>query len=305
MFRFFNTVEEKKHSFTKHEAPKKISGPCLPSMKVSQNEADAFRMKAITLMKSKGIPFDFRALRNIPILASESSLNTSILSCYQLLSPFPGEIIELKGSFKRNGIKDSTPIPDSFHILPHPSQQSGFPHPSQHNGWALDKALVEHPLTPEEIVQRKLFLAKELMPNGSLLEQAKEHLKQKRNGIASSELIALHRKLAHALVGGNGTIIDDFFNRLSNVPNPYEIISAVYEHINQAVFHDKPIVSEHAFALSMKEALQPSVKRILAGATLTPFDQKLQLAAYKQVQEFMTSIDVRTQLETDIALFNS
>ena len=305
IFRFFNPVEEKKHYYTKHEAPKKTIAPCLPSMRVSQNEADAFRMKAITLMKSQGIPFDFRALRNIPILANEASANTPILSCYQILSPFPGEIIELKGSFKRNGIKDSTPIPDSFQLLPCRSQQSGFPHPSQHNGWALDKCLVEHPMTSEEILHRKLFLAKELMPNGTLLERAKEHLKQKRYGMVCSELIALHRQLAHAIVGSNVAIINDFFDRLSTVPNVYDTISAVYEQINQAVFYDKAIVSEHAFAKCMKEAILPGVKRILSNEGLTPFDQKLQLATYKQVREFMTDIDLRTQLESDIALFNS
>ncbi len=305
--RFFNPETPKKHSYSKHEATAKSLTPSLPSMQVTQQETDAFRMKAITLMNSHGIPFksvaeQLKTLRNTPILMNRKSLDAPIISYYQIVSPFPGEIIEFKGSFKRTGDKFSIPIPSSFQI----HKQNGFPQTAQHNGWALDPCLVRSN-APQDILERKAFLAKELLPDGALAEQAREHIAKKRVALDPKELVELHRQLAHALVKGNPEMIDAFFDALLNRNDAYDVISSVYEHINQAIFHGKQLPTHEyaSFMICVCDALSSAVHNIMNRSPLSDFEKRLEAAAFKQVREFMSTVDVRAQLESDIAIFRS
>lgn len=101
--------------------PVKTIAPCLHTMQVSQQEADAFRMKAITNMKDEGILFNSiseqqKILRSSPILAISDSSDAPIVSCYQILTHVPGKVIVLQGAFKRNGDKPSTPLVNQFQV---------------------------------------------------------------------------------------------------------------------------------------------------------------------------------------------
>jgi len=231
---------EATHEFKTSSNHKKINHAAVSFIQqneqtISNNEADAFRVKAISLLKTNGIRFttiaeEFQAIRSTPIQATIDSSDLKRIMMTQVLKPFPGEIIAFKGIFQRDGeaLHKSVPLTDSFEISTM-SHQTGFPHPIQHTGFALADCMV--PCCPVNLQKLKSFapilqlkqeIALKLLPNGSLNSQAKEILKKKREIFEenSKELLQLHLAFYKTLFNAfpeenrseNGLeIIDQFF----------------------------------------------------------------------------------------------
>lgn len=231
---------EATHEFKTSSNHKKINHAAVSFIQqneqtISNNEADAFRVKAISLLKTNGIRFttiaeEFQTIRSTPIQATIDSSDLKRIMMTQVLKPFPGEIIAFKGIFQRDGeaLHKSVPLTDSFEISTM-SHQTGFPHPIQHTGFALADCMVPGcPVNLQKlksfapILQLKQEIALKLLPNGSLNSQAKEILKKKREIFEenSKELLQLHLAFYKTLFNAfpeenrseNGLeIIDQFF----------------------------------------------------------------------------------------------
>lgn len=235
------------------------------SIQPSQQEVDAFRVKAITMIQKYQIPTPIQeavsSLQEAPIEVEDSveegkifekNLSTqasaAIISLRQVLNPFPGEVIKLTGAFTRNPQITllSTPIPESFRVSSR-STQTGFPHPLQHNGWALADALIpDYPLRPDqlplfgELAKKKRELAYTLLPKGCLRARAKQFLEWKKEAYESdlSEFIHLHKTLAHSILEASASdiceniaIVDGFYLALEKRKDSYEYLAGVFHHL--------------------------------------------------------------------------
>lgn len=219
---------------------------CSSYLEIPTQEADAFRVKFISLLKSQGMTVSEQlpTIKATPIQrVAEGS--PSIVSMMQTLRPFPGETIVLKGSFLRSTKNSSVPIPDSFHMASE-SSQTGFPHPSQYALWSLCDQLVpicplrlDHLVLLQPLYLSKNALAKELLPQGSLNAKAKEILKLKKQAFEKNRdtYLGLLRELNHAMLKAAPkgvapenalSLIDRFFE---NKPS-YEYLSDIFEIIN-------------------------------------------------------------------------
>lgn len=226
---------------------------------ISIGEADAFRAKAISLLHNHGIRFtslteEFSSIRTTPIQASLQNQETkdkakkSRLLLKQIISPFPGEVIEFKGEFQR--LEDtksrSVPVSESFKISSK-AHQTGFPHPSQHHGWALSDHLI--PPCPQRfdllddfyfIYQEKQRIAQALLPEGELNRKAKDLLKDKKQIFEANrtEILNKHQELALTILraapadvyeGNAKDLISAFFGHLKSIPQVYNYFSEVHE----------------------------------------------------------------------------
>lgn len=303
-----NEKIELSHKFHFVESEKTLYRPSLfidPSpikndLKPSPFELDAFRMKAITLLKHQEIRFtsltdELKLIREVPIVVQESpslsqTFKESIIAMRQTLSTLPGETIELKGSFKRypESSCHSVPIPESFHIETQ-IHQIGFPHPSQRNGWS-----VSHLLLPSEGVahEMQIHIAKELQPHGRWNQQAKETLKLKKLAFEANlnEFIMLHRRLNQKMLNDSHqdyrSVLDSFYEELSKHPHPYQYLSEVHQQILVYVFDKNPSIpfirpAERAFI----DLLTSTYQKI---AIENP--SFLHEMAYKQLHEFYTEL---------------
>lgn len=226
---------------TKEEIPIK---PELSPLVPSKLEMDAFRMKAITLLKHHKVCFTsltdpFHLTREIPIVVIENSpfskaVTDSIVSMQQTLSAFPGETVKMKGSFRRSSQNycHSVPIPETF-LIEMQSHQSGFPHPMQRHGWALSPSLLPpaHPLA-----DKMHEIAQKLMPEASLNGQAKEVLRIKRECFDSHahEFLDYHSKLNKKLLEmakvKNDVLVDRFFSTMRKRKNSYINLCTIHHH---------------------------------------------------------------------------
>lgn len=226
---------------------------------ISKNEADAFRAKAVSLLRNHGIRFtstpdEFASICKTPIQASlenplsQDPAKKSRLLLRQIISSFPGEVIEFKGEFQRvQGTKNqSVPVSDSFEISSK-AHQTGFPHPLQHHGWALSDLLI--PPCPQRfdllddfnlIYHEKQRVAEALLPEGELNGKAKELLKAKKQVFEDhrNQLLDMHKTLALAILkaapvdayeGNANEVIAAFFDYLPSVPKFYDYLSEVHE----------------------------------------------------------------------------
>lgn len=217
-----------------------------PNTLVSKQEEDVFRMKAITQFQKLGFRFDeMKSFKYSPISASSAD---SIVSMFQTIVPFPGELVEMKGSFRRNiaSGSHSIPIPDSFQLISK-SIQTGFPHPCQHTGWALANQLI--PAFPQNMDQltywqplnkRKNDIAKDLLPNGKYLAKAKELLKLKKRCFEENlnEFLALQKTLSQAIVScsqasSEKNKFDLFYSIVEKQSSPYDYLAETYQIINE------------------------------------------------------------------------
>ena len=179
---------------------------------ISIREADAFRVKAISLLKAHSNRFlsvsdQLNSVKITPIQTLPTDSST-IISMSQTLNPLPGEKIVLKGLFRREEENTSTPIPESFE-LSSAAEQNGYPYPSQHTGWALSDVLIPYcPLEFDELplfyrlYEEKAYIAKELLPKGRFNLKAKELLKAKKEFFEqnSVDLLEQHKKFNLALL---------------------------------------------------------------------------------------------------------
>lgn len=210
----------------------------------SKQEIDAFRMKAITLLKHHQVQFtslteQLHLIREVPIVAIEHTIQSksiaeSIIAMHQTISPLPGEMIELKGSFKRylDTKVRSCPIPESFYINTQ-SKQTGYPHASQHNGWTVPHEFIKD---SNELKKMK-ELAEKLMPQGIWNAKAKELLKLKQHIFDGnlSLFLSLHKKIANRLIEIAKTdpenTVNLFFEHLSTQSKVYHYLSGIHQSI--------------------------------------------------------------------------
>jgi hypothetical protein len=230
---------------------------------LTEREEDAFRMKAISLIKNQPILFPsirdtLQAIRQTPIYSAITSEEKQgdnsepyIITLEQTLMPFPGEIVILRGSFKRDpsSLTPTMPITDSFEMTT-TSIQTGFPYPSQNNGWALANPLIPmQPLRPHDfgelivLLEKKEQIALAFINKTSLLEKSRKlcQLKDEAAKANKNEFILLHFKLIKSifkasprkLVPSNATeAVNDFFSWLENQESPFSSLSNVYRQIN-------------------------------------------------------------------------
>lgn len=230
---------------------------------ITNREADAFRMKAISLMNNNEVHFPSIAeamniLRESPIYFTVSQDEaegrvsaSSIISLQQTLTPFPGETIILKGSFKRDpqSLTISTPITNSFQ-LSSASKQTGFPYPIQHTGWALANCLIpkephrlENLKEVREILTKKSTVAESLLKKEEFHEKAKQLLKLKEEASLKHQrtLLSLHKSLCQAFLSaapksvlpeGAGKVILSYFHWLEDHPSPLAQMAKDYHSIN-------------------------------------------------------------------------
>lgn len=232
----------------------------------THREVDAFKVKAVTMIRNYGFPSTslyeaLKAVQRAPVegaASEESPAEATIVTFRQTLQPFPGEVIELEGSFKRDGKSKvaSVPIPDSFRLASR-SSQTGFPHPIQHNGWGLSDKLL--PPLPDDFQQLPLYrtlyqhkrkMALALLPQGQMLPQAKELLVSKEEAYLkyADDLLALHRRLALSIIWAAGEhksrrglqVIQRFFSYLEGVPSAVHHLAQVYQKLDE-IFIAQPI----------------------------------------------------------------
>ncbi len=260
LFRFFfkkKKIKKTIHLNTPSQHKKAEQVSIVVAQALLKQEEDAFRMKAISLIRKKGILFPsiedaLKAIRETPIYTTTPISASSILMLSQTLTPFPGETVILKGSFKRTpkGPLPSTPISDSFELSTK-SVQTGFPYPSQHTGWALADALIPmHPHRVEELPQlNELFIKKEEISNAfSDQKPLKKHAhaliqsKEKAVQEQSKEFFNLHRQLfcsiltaapKHLVSSNASSSVTAFYNWISKHPSPYRECSQWWYQFNQ------------------------------------------------------------------------
>ncbi len=235
--------------------------PTIAAHVPTQQEEDAFRMKAITMLHkdifSTPTREAFHSIRSAPIVsllnAQESQgPDADITSLHLTISPFPGEVIRIKGSFQRtkNEKVGSIPIPESFQLSSH-STQTGFPHAKQYTGWALDNLLIaryphhldELPLF-KPIYEKKQAIAHELLPQGSLINKGRELLKLKKKAI--EEDLPLYLKLSRqatvALFAAAPAeyvnadyldVIDKFYSCVKAQASPIDFLGQVHQSMTE------------------------------------------------------------------------
>ena len=229
-----------------------LVSPLVPGFQPTTRERDAFRLKAITLLRQysdaeeTGWGEVIKTVRRAPIQSAfnappgdDSSAYHGIVAFRQILQPFPGELIVLEGSFQRNAHSTvtSVPITSSFKLTAK-SAQTGFPHPSQHNGWALNDRLLS-PNLSHALLLRKRKLANQLLPQGRLNRKAKEWLRLKRNAFQENleRFLGLHEQLAETILnradrGYSSESLSHFFAFLRAQEDPYDMLSLTYQTLS-------------------------------------------------------------------------
>lgn len=222
----------------------------------SPQEIDAFRMKAISvLLKHAGTSVSeaMRCVRTSPIKAimvQGENETAGVVALQQRLMTFPGEFVEVQGSFRRRVLQTgrSTPIPESFSAETL-STQTGFPHPSQHTGWALSEALlVEYPQRPHllphltTLLERKRDAGLRLLPHGSLIGKAKQSYGIRRRVFDENRKIFLPRLQSTMEIlcpSADRETIKAFFAWLQERPSAFSDAAATHHKIRD-LFIERP-----------------------------------------------------------------
>lgn len=232
-------------------ASKKITSllhTVMPSSPIPKQTAELFNMKVIALLEKYCISSHVEirhTVKNSPIQMTMDSYKCTLS---QSLILFPGQVIEVKGTFQRDqkSLAFSIFIPESLEFSLR-STQTGFPHPSQHAGWSLADCLI--PLCPHyleqlthfaPLYQRKLAAAQKLLPNGTLLKKAEKLLQLKKLAFLKNQnrFIDLHKNLSLAIAeASEGEHLEDrdkqtilsFFSELNHHPSPWNYLIAIHQ----------------------------------------------------------------------------
>lgn len=306
-YKFHHLDEDKDRFSLPSLIEKKSSTVSEDPIAPSTQEIDAFRMKAITLLKHHEVRFtsiaeQLKIIREVPILLIDpppyaKSISHSIITMQQTLSPLPGETIELKGAFKRHH-SQSIPIPESFHLASR-SAQTGFPHPSQYTGWSLCPQIVSEDLW----VHKMQKMAKQLMPEGSLNKKAKHLLTAKHQtfNTHSQLFLNLHHQLNQRILKKaqfpENPTLDTFYAILKTEKNVYDVLSRTHEIIVSKVW-DSPTTHEESLFSHEIGAFIDLMVDVYKKLLLTHKDLLVQ-ASLKQVQSFMEELDNSVDLSIE------
>ena len=164
-------------------------------------ELDAFRLKGLTLLSQQTL-VPFASMKELLGLLHETPIESTLLEptaqeeaidpliCLkQKIFLFPGEEIEIRGTFQRDPLIPNVTIPikKSFETKARISQ-SGFPDPLQYIGLSFSEKLIHsnHVILIElpeyeVFIKDKESLAKALLPGGALNTKAKKLLSQRKD----------------------------------------------------------------------------------------------------------------------------
>lgn len=257
---------------------------------VLQEEADAFRMKAMSLLKEQGFTPMGNEVRNAPIIAALHSEDLKKILMSQIVKSFPGETFAFKGVFQRNcgAFFKSVPLFGSFEILTH-SKQTGFPHPMQYTGFALADCMIPPcPLKQElltnfiSLFKLKYQIAKELLPKGNLITKAKEILKFKKQVFEENKVLLLEKHIALYVAMFGERVkneIQPFFNSLKTLPSCYHHFTEIQETLIQRFVVSPFEKLKEEFLEEKNEALYSKVEKI-RGLTACAILEKEQTEAF-------------------------
>ncbi len=243
------TVDKLQHAFSKVACSLDSPSKSTRKRKITTQEIDHFRMKAITLLRDHKLKVKRETVQKTPIVLLSEDPEKGIVSLFQTITPFPGETIELKGKFKRNPENTERPIPmsDSFHLTTS-STQTGFPHPSQHHGWSLAVQLI--PVCPHRLdlmthfsilQENRKEIANTLLPMGKHNKHGKELLKLKKEAfdMGKQELLSLHQTLSETIVKSSLCAncpvepLTHYFDLLVTLPYAYDYLSETNAIMNE------------------------------------------------------------------------
>jgi len=222
----------------------------------SEQDHELFWMKALSLLRNQHVLFDsveeeFECVKQAPIYttltphyAEGSTSPCWILEMRQILTPFPGEKMIIKGQLmKTSQTSRSVPVQNSF-SLAFITNQTGFPYCSQYTGWALCDALI--PKCPHRLhllplvsplLQTKLETSKELAAAGRYCLKVKTiyRLKKKVFNENHADLLPLHETLCIKLMQQEAKleIISQYFSFLHTHLNPFDSLAETFQSINE------------------------------------------------------------------------
>lgn len=300
--------------------------------KLSPDQVDLFRMKAITLLKETlGIKSAILAVKNSPIQEVWDETHSSQMILKQTISTFPGEIRILTAKFAQSNGGMLLNLDCTFSV-----HQTGFPAPSQYTGgFVLPYFFIQEHLNSPlhlELMQEKRTVANALLPGGEKYEKAKSLIFLKKEAFLAykEEFLRQHLQFTLLLLGEafgeelnqeKKVTVFNYFDYLSKVSQPFEKMVEVSEGIlrnlkNERLsdsFHDEKTVD---YILLLTEAMMPTLKRLSSKTKLTNFDKKVLFMAYYQQCQFfkelndpapisleMTVLQMRVYLSQETSLF--
>ena len=222
--------------------------PSIPYL--SRQALELFYMKVISLTESQGL-LSYAEARKAVKRAQlhcqiEEDPNYCLASC--TLEPFPGQTIQVTGLFKKDPHSHEFTLPESKSFeLTYASHQSGFPHPLQHAGWALVDLLPPYPLAFDTLPffhllhLRKQQIAKKMQVEDELIKKAKNLIDLKRKAFDENktEILTLHQQISELLAGKPCSEIDNFFERIKSIHQPYDYLAETYT-LMQDLFIQQP-----------------------------------------------------------------
>lgn len=311
--------------------------PLNTGLKPKKEELDAFRLKAITLLQSQkeltGLTHEeiVDLVQKHPI-DSFFSPNTSLVSLRQRLSNFPGEEIEIKGSFQRDLLHPELcfPLKESFKIHTR-ILQSGFPHPLQYIGFSLhEKLFPTLILQPKSlpflsaVLEKKRTLSHALLPDGHLYSRAKALFKLRCKLLPryKPQLEEVMKTLI--LASGHTPCTDDFtFDihetvALCIIAKPLELVQKQWLFSNNTKIDCKKILQEAileecqslkqgSYALSLAKSLGSAIPNLylmqlsehfgFKAPTLSPFEKMLLTSLFRQELIFIAELEETFELD--------
>ncbi|MCE5316385.1 MAG: hypothetical protein LLG04_03355 [Parachlamydia sp.] len=243
---------------------------------LSRQAIELFHMKAISLIEQHGLlsNSDARnAMRKAHLQSQfDSDLDPSQCIVFCTLTPFPGHMITVSGTFERDASKENPfalPKNNSFYLTL-TCTHSGFPYPSQYTGWALPDLVPVFPHCLEDLplfktfYQRKQDLAHHLQPNQEKVDFAKARYALKKETAENNkdEYLPLQRELCLAMAQAASpesisdhvkSVILHFFDKLKQVHHFFDYYAETLQLINDS-FIVRPYAQLEATWLEKKSA---------------------------------------------------
>lgn len=238
---------------------------------LSRQAIELFHMKAISLIEQHGLlsNSDARnAMRKAHLQSQfDRDLDPSQCTVFCTLTPFPGHMITISGTFERDVAQEApfaVPKNNSFYLTL-TSAHSGFPHPTQYTGWALADLVPIFPHCLEDLQHfkplylRKQALAHDLQPNQDKVAIAKARYAFKKESAESNkdEYLQLQEELCLAIAKAASQEemtrkpIQQFFAKLSQVHHFFDYYAETFQSINDS-FIMRPYAQMEATWLEKK-----------------------------------------------------
>lgn len=223
---------------------------------LTKQALELFQMKVIALIEKNGILSNVEARQAVRTSHLQTYLHPDLTTCTVVctLIPFPGQTITVNGSFEKSPRTGDYTIPNAKSFqLSLTSYQTGFPHPCQNTGNALPDLIPPYPhhlsYMPllKLLYEEKQKLAHDLLESKAMIARAKQvyHLKKEAFERDLESMLQLHAQAAKAFVSHveltdeKVEIIQNFYQHLAHVPNPYSYLSETHHIINEN-FSNKP-----------------------------------------------------------------